>query len=346
MRPGALALVLLVPALAGWELLETPDENVMRGNQQYGDGHYGDAAGSYENALGQGGETARIHFDMGAALYKQANGLEPGNDRTKMLDRAEVEFRLGTDTADPGLKSSAYHNLGNTHFVRERWGDAIEAYKRALRANPRNDDARYNLELALRQLKKDQPPPSGGGGGQGGNGPGKNNPDGQTQPQPNNQGQPQGDPKDQSGGTDPDKNQGDDPDPNQGNQDQPQGQGNQQQDKTGGTNPDDPTQQPDPNNASPGQNQNPDTPDPNQPNDPNNTQQNQAGRNQGNGDPGSPDRRGQPNSPSEQQAPDQRSESERKMDELERRSLELRKQKLKNGSTGRGNWQAKTKKDW
>jgi len=319
----ALLLVIALPALAGWEILQSTDEDVARGNRHYDAGAFQAAIDAYEKALGQGGDAAKIHFDIGTALYKLGEPLEPGNERTVLLDRAEAEFRLGADTSDGRLKASAYHNLGNAHFVRERYRDAIDAYKRALRANPESDDARYNLELALRKLERDEPP--------------------QSQPQPD-PGQPQGDP-DQGQGGDPDPDQGNDPDDNQADQNQPQGQGADQQDREGGTDPNDPAQQPDPDQASPGQNRTPDSADPQQ-NDPNNTQQNEAGQNPGNSEPGSPDRRGKSNSPSQQPAPDPRSESERKLDELERRSLELRKQKLKNGESSKGNWRAKPGKDW
>ena len=41
--------------------------------------------------------------------------------------------------------SSAYYNLGNTYYRLKKYGKAILAYRRSLRLNPDNADARHNL---------------------------------------------------------------------------------------------------------------------------------------------------------------------------------------------------------
>ena len=58
-------------------------------------------------------------------------------------------------------KHKAFHNLGNALYQQEQWDGAVEAYKNALRADPTDEETRYNLQLA----KKKEEENGGGGGG-------------------------------------------------------------------------------------------------------------------------------------------------------------------------------------
>ena len=56
----------------------------------------------------------------------------------------------------PADKEMAYYNLGNTFFKSQKLEESIEAYKRSLRLDPSDEDARYNYLLAVDRLKKQQ----------------------------------------------------------------------------------------------------------------------------------------------------------------------------------------------
>ena len=53
-------------------------------------------------------------------------------------------------------KAMAFHNIGVICQQHKMYGEAIEAYKSALRLNPKDDATRYNLELCKHQQKKQQ----------------------------------------------------------------------------------------------------------------------------------------------------------------------------------------------
>ena len=57
---------------------------------------------------------------------------------------------------NPMRKSWGYHNIGVICQQHKMYGEAIEAYKNALRLNPADDRTRYNLELCRRQQKQQQ----------------------------------------------------------------------------------------------------------------------------------------------------------------------------------------------
>ena len=150
----------------GWDWLSTADKNVAAGNDAYQVGAFAKALEAYDRFQSEHGVSAAIDFDRGTALYKLATNASDDVQRAALLEQAESAFRRATDTTDARLISAAYHNLGNTHFLRKRWPQAIEAYRKALRANQDNDSARYNLELALKRAEQKKPNSSSGQPGQ------------------------------------------------------------------------------------------------------------------------------------------------------------------------------------
>lgn len=77
----------------------------------------------------------------------------------------------------PKARAAAAYNLGNDALRAGRVGEAIERYRESLREDSSREDAKKNLEEAIRQARKAKPkatPPSRQGpGGQGPPGPGR-----------------------------------------------------------------------------------------------------------------------------------------------------------------------------
>lgn len=300
-------LVCAVPLLGAWEWLTAPDPDVAAGNQAFEAGEFRSALEAYERAATERGTAAGIELDKGVALYKLAETAADTAERDRLLERAEGAFRLAADTSSSQLKSAAYYNLGNAAFLRGRWPEAIDAYRKALRADQENDDARYNLELALRKLERNASPPQSGqgqpsqGGGQGQNG----------QPQDPSQG-----PRDDEPGQ-----QGNPGAGQQGQRDQP---GDQSQGQSGG----DRDQ-----NGGPG-----DQAGAGQQGD--QSQGSGGDRDQARGQPAPGDIGGRATAGTD------RSERDRKLDALENRSRDLRRRRLRRGSRNSGSRRFGVQKDW
>ena len=57
----------------------------------------------------------------------------------------------------------AWHNIGNCYLQKKEYQQAVDAYKKALKLDPKDEETRYNLAYALKNLPKEK---KNGGGGQ------------------------------------------------------------------------------------------------------------------------------------------------------------------------------------
>lgn len=158
-RARSLASIGMTTLLAG-SLLGSCSA-ASRGERLYHQGRYGEAYGVFHGGQ-QRDSSARLAFDAGSALY-----------RLERYDEAAVQFRAAA--RDSGLRQRSLFNLGNAmvRAAEEKPGDpdplyrAAEAFEGALRLDPADQDAKWNLEIALRRLGDDRT--SGGSSGRGRN---------------------------------------------------------------------------------------------------------------------------------------------------------------------------------
>jgi Ca-activated chloride channel family protein len=119
------------------------------------------AAEKADTALRLGPGDPRVQYDTGTIRL----GAGDRKGAAEVLTQA-------VKAARPDLAGAASYNLGNAHLATEDFDPAIADYRQALRIDPANKDAKWNLELALRQ-RSERPQtkgPSGGQGSQGGGG--------------------------------------------------------------------------------------------------------------------------------------------------------------------------------
>ena len=144
-RPQALALLLvLLPFLGAWNPVERNNRAVESGNASMKNGKAEEALSQYDKAVAELPNDPGVHFNRGNALFALSR-----------FEEATAEFLRATQTAVPGLKASAFYNLGNSHFKNNKYEDAIAAYRHALSLDPSNARAKWNLELALQKKKEE-----------------------------------------------------------------------------------------------------------------------------------------------------------------------------------------------
>ena len=115
--------------------------HVRHGNKFYQKKDFEHAETSYSKAIEKNDKNPQAHYNLGNALLAQRKD-------SAAVVAYEKSCKLETN---PTRKSMAYHNLGVVCQQHKMYGEAIENYKQCLRLNPRDDEARYNLELCKRQ---------------------------------------------------------------------------------------------------------------------------------------------------------------------------------------------------
>jgi Ca-activated chloride channel family protein len=111
-----------------------------RGNAQFDQGDFVGAVDTYRTA-------ESIDPQQRELFHNASNALHQADRINEAIDEAKRGL-----PADDALTSRIEYALGNHYARAERLRDALEAYKRALLADPDDADAKHNLELIAREL--------------------------------------------------------------------------------------------------------------------------------------------------------------------------------------------------
>lgn len=119
---------------------------IRQGNKLYRKGNVAEAEVSYRKAVEHNERNAQANYNLGNALMGQ---------RKDSLAITQLEKAAKLET-NPLRRAQAYHNMGVICQQHRMFGEAIEAYKEALRNNPTDNETRYNLALCKRQQQDQQ----------------------------------------------------------------------------------------------------------------------------------------------------------------------------------------------
>jgi len=139
MTATLLLLVMVMSASA-----QTDRQYVRQGNKQYRAGDYANAEVSYRKAIEKNPRNPQASFNL-------ANSLMAQKKDSAAIEQFQNAAKLETN---PMRKYQAFHNMGVICQGHKMYGEAIEAYKNALRLNPEDDETRYNLVLCQHQKQK------------------------------------------------------------------------------------------------------------------------------------------------------------------------------------------------
>lgn len=133
--------------------------HIARGNKLYADSNYVDAEVEYRKAIEANEKSLVARYNLATAFIRQGIATQD----TKLLADADSLLRLVIDNANAGdyehnrlFKNHVFHNIGNIFYGAEQWDGAVEFFKQALRYNPDDNEARYNLRIAQLKLQNQQ----------------------------------------------------------------------------------------------------------------------------------------------------------------------------------------------
>lgn len=125
---------------------KTDRDYLRSGNKLYNDSLFVKAEVDYRKALEINPKSADAMFNLGNSLLMQQKAKEA-------MEQFESAARIEKDKEK---LAHIYHNMGVILQSSKQLPQCIEAYKESLRNNPKDDETRYNLVLAQKQLKDQQ----------------------------------------------------------------------------------------------------------------------------------------------------------------------------------------------
>jgi tetratricopeptide (TPR) repeat protein len=116
-------------------------KDIRQGNRDYHKGNFSEAESEYKESLNKK-YNDKAQFNLGNTYYQQKDYAEAANCFGSVTDR----------NVSKSVEAKAYYNLGNSMMEQQKYQEAFDAYKKSLKLNPDDEDARYNLEYARQKL--------------------------------------------------------------------------------------------------------------------------------------------------------------------------------------------------
>jgi tetratricopeptide (TPR) repeat protein len=125
-------------------IAQSVKNKIIKGNEAYKKNNYDAAESSYRDALKIAETNTTASYNLGNALYREDN-----------TDEAAESFdNTIKNSTDNITKENAYYNKGVACQKAKKLPECINAYENALMLNPNDEDARQNLQRALKDQKE------------------------------------------------------------------------------------------------------------------------------------------------------------------------------------------------
>ena len=207
--PGTLLVLFLALSAAfpaqGQSRKDIAKKDLLKqGNRMYKRAEYDRADSLYAQAVALDTTYATGWYNLGNSLYLGGDAAQAQAAWMKSL----------FNTPQDDQRAPVLYNLGGVEMDKKNYAEAIKLYKDALRRDPSDEQARYNLALAQQLLKDQQQNQSQNNQNQNNNNNNDNNQNNQNQ---NNNNNNQNDPNQNNNNNDNNQNDPNQNDPNQNN---------------------------------------------------------------------------------------------------------------------------------
>lgn len=221
-----LTLLLTLVSVGDLAAQNMPERALVRkGNRLFAKERYDHSSEAYQSALLHDSTSFEARYNLASALFRKALAdttafNDPQGSAANLssgyIQQAEglLQAAAADSLRSEADRAEAYYNLGNAQFVQQKLQEALRSYRRSLKLNPADMEAKYNYALTKKLLEQQQ------------NQDQNQNNDNQDQNQDQNQNQNQNQNQDQNGDGNNDQNQNQNQDQNQ---DQNQNDQNQNQ---------------------------------------------------------------------------------------------------------------------
>ncbi|MBS1650564.1 MAG: tetratricopeptide repeat protein [Bacteroidetes bacterium] len=172
-----LAFVIFFMSIQKFSLAQKDAQAIYDGNKFYKSGDIEKAALEYRKSLQINAANKKANYNLGSSIYRAGVGVKEGKIKVPlqkkmtpdslaglMLDEAAQNFAVVANSiSSKDTLHNVWHNIGNCYLKKKDYQQAVDAYKKSLKLNPKDEDTRYNLAYALKNMPPKQ---NKGGGGQ------------------------------------------------------------------------------------------------------------------------------------------------------------------------------------
>ena len=138
-------LLQLLIVVVGTHQLPAQESTSDPALKAFREGDFDKAIQLYSDMLAEKSGDENLKFNLGSAFYKKG---------TFNAARSGLEDALRIE--DSQTKSKVYYNLGNTLFKMNKPEESLEAFKRAIKLNPEDEDAKYNYEFVKSLIEEQE----------------------------------------------------------------------------------------------------------------------------------------------------------------------------------------------
>lgn len=121
-------------------------EDVYQGNRAYSRKQFEQAVQKYRDAQMQAPDSPIVNYNLANALHQ-----------SKQFEEADKAYQKSGAVKKSSVREKVLYNQGNNFIFQQKFSEAIKAYREALRLNPGDGDALYNLARAQDWLKNGPP---------------------------------------------------------------------------------------------------------------------------------------------------------------------------------------------
>ncbi|MDP2920911.1 MAG: tetratricopeptide repeat protein [Candidatus Omnitrophota bacterium] len=138
-------LLLFYVCSTGWIWGDSLAAKNKEAARLYKEGKVSEALSKWRSAQIDNPDNDKLQYNIGNGLHQQ-----------KLYEDAFKEYEKSLGSKDDELRSKAYYNMGNTDYRMNKLPEAIEDYKKCLEIDPKDEDAKYNIEFIEKKLKEQQ----------------------------------------------------------------------------------------------------------------------------------------------------------------------------------------------
>jgi len=147
-------IFLYYTSILGWTWGDSLAGKNKEGARLYKEGKFNEALSKWRDAQIEHPDNDKLNYNIGNGLHEEGQYEDALKEYEKSLSSKVGAGLKPAPTKDNEFTANTYYNIGNTHYRMGKLQEAIEDYRKCLSINPKDEDAKYNIEFIKKKLKE------------------------------------------------------------------------------------------------------------------------------------------------------------------------------------------------